>query len=158
MTPIVLSGKPHQLYSWSQVEGNSCAWLSPSPSANSASQLHPDHRTLLRSFGGIVERTNDPAWWLLNHNEALTAQEARHDGGFMFYSIAREANGNTTLCHRVSGEVILFAPDHAFDYVQALPGCAEYTLYRMSGAHSFRDWVNEVARQWHDAIGGGAAG
>ena len=175
VTPIGLSGRSHQLFSWSHADGYSCAWLAPAPSADPAAQLHPDHRTLLRSFGGIVERSNDPAWWLLNHNEALTEQEARHDGGFIrdyaqafgetgipielerFYSIAREANGNTTLCIG-SGEVILFAPDHAFDYVQALPGCPEYTLYRMSGAHSFRDWVNEVARQWHDAIGGGAAG
>jgi hypothetical protein len=54
----------------------------------------------------------------------------------------------------VSGEVILFAPDHAFDYVQALPGCPEYTLYRMLGAPAFREWVNRVARQWYDGMEG----
>jgi hypothetical protein len=51
-----------------------------------------------------------------------------------FYPIAVEANGNTTFCHRLSGEVVLFAPDHAFDHVELFPGCPAYTLYRLPAA------------------------
>lgn len=171
VTPVTLGGIPYRLYSWTLAEDEECAWLSPVPPARPAPALHPDHRVLLGSFGGIVERSNDPSWWLLNHNEVLTEAEARHDGAFIrdygwgleesripgplerLYSIAREANGNTTLCHRESGEVILVAPDHSFDYVEPLPGCPEYTLYRMAGARTFREWVNTIARQWSDGLG-----
>ena len=106
--------------------------------------------------------------WLLNHESALTEKEASHDATFIrdyawafedagckipidltaHYSIAREANGNTTLCHRSTGEVLLFAPDHAFDFVTPLEGCPEYTLYRIHGAPDLRHWVHAVARQW----------
>ena len=172
VTPLQVTGTRYQLFSWALADGEDCAWLSPSPSADPPSGLHPDHRTLLESFGGIVERSNEPMWWILNHNEVLTEREARYDGTFIrdyasafeeeripiemeqFYSIAREANGNTTLGHRVSGAVILFAPDHSFDYVQPLAGCPEYTLYRIPGAPTFREWVDRVARQWHDGIEG----
>jgi hypothetical protein len=170
VTPLALSGTRYQLYSWVRAEGDSCAWLSPLPAPEPSTPLHPHHRILLSSFGGIVERSNDPSWWLLNHNEVLTEQEARHDGSFIrdydwafsgaeipieleqHYSIAREANGNTTVCHRVSGEVFLFAPDHSFDYVETLPGCPEYTLYRLRAARIFQEWVNIIARQWYEGL------
>jgi hypothetical protein len=64
------------------------------------------------------------------------------------YSIAREFNGNTTLCHRVTGEVLLFAPDHAFEFVTPLEGCPDFTLYRIEGARDIRGWVDCVSRQW----------
>ncbi len=98
----------------------------------------------------------------------LTEREASHDASFIqdykwafedadltlpiepseYYSIAREANGNATLCHRVSGQVLMFAPDHCFDNLTELEGCPEYTLYRINGAATFRDWVNAIAVQW----------
>ena len=106
----------------------------------------------------------------------LTEDAARRDGTFIkdyawafetasidipidmeqFYAIAVEANNDTTLCHRLSGAVVLFATDHAFDYVEPFPGCPDYTLYRLPGALSFRDWVNTVARQWRAWIEGTA--
>lgn len=124
-----------------------------------------------------MERSNEPETWMLNHNEVLTESEAGHDGTTFiqdyawafadakaeipidvaqYYSIAREANGNSTLSHRVTGEVVLFAPDHHFQHVHPYPGCPEFTLYRIEGAATFRDWVNTVARQWHDGIGNSA--
>ena len=101
-------------------------------------------------------------------NDALTGREASHDASFIndymwkftnagvdlpiqpsdYYSIAREANGNTTLCHRTTGHVILFAPDHAFDFVVPFDGCSEYALYNLNGIVTLRDWVDVVARQW----------
>ncbi len=110
----------------------------------------------------------------MNLNDTLTRRESAHDASFIenymwafedaglalpidpsdYYSIAREANGNTTLCHRESGNVLMFAPDHCFAHLTKLEGCPEYTLYKISGAATFRDWVNAVAAQWlnHVAI------
>ena|SRR5689334_16705576 len=109
---------------------------------------------------------------LLNHYDVLTEREARCNATFIeysawafeeasveipidlkqFYSIAREANGNTTLCNRASGETLLFATDHAFDHVEILPGCPDLTLYRLLGVQGFRDWVDTIARQWRDWV------
>jgi hypothetical protein len=104
----------------------------------------------------------------LNLNDALTEREASHDASFIkdyrwafedlvlpiepreYYSIAREANGNVTLCHRASGQVLMFAPDHSFDYLTELDGCPPYTLYTINGTGTFRDWVDAVAVQWLD--------
>ncbi|MCP4036155.1 MAG: hypothetical protein GY733_04405 [bacterium] len=44
--------------------------------------------------------------------------------------------------------MIMFAPDHAFDHLEPLEGCPEYTLYRIGGAADFVSWVETVARQW----------
>jgi hypothetical protein len=65
-----------------------------------------------------------------------------------YYSIAREANGNTTLCHRLTGDVLAFAPDHSFDHIAPLEGCPEYSLYRIPSAPTFEAWVAAVALQW----------
>src|SRR5258708_6977642 len=114
-------------------------WLCLPPTESTPRNIHDEHRELLASFGGIVERFNEPEdTWLLNLNDALTEREASHDGSFVhsykwafddaglslpieptdYYSIAREANGNATLCHRTSGRVLLFAPDHCFEHLK----------------------------------------
>jgi len=69
-----------------------------------------------------------------------------------FYSIAQEANGNTTLCHRKTGEIVLFAPDHNFTHIVPLPGCPEYALYRIPRAEGFSSWVSSVANQWLENV------
>ena len=169
VTAVSVSGTSYELYRWSRREGGNCGWLSLLPSSNPPSSLYPQHHILLSSFGGIIERFNESTWWVLNHNDALTEREAQEDAAFIgehyrwpfdeagleipvdlqqFYSIAREANGNTTFCHRLSGEILLFAPDHAFDHIEPYPGCPEYTLYRLPEAPHFRDWVNVIAQQW----------
>jgi hypothetical protein len=154
-------------------DGTSCSWLSSLPSPDPPHSLHPDHRILLRSFGGIIERSNEPKWWwILNHNDVLTEHLGQGDATFIehsawafedasleipidleaFYRIAKEANGNSTLCHRLSGEIVLFAPDHAFDHVDPLLGCPDHTLYRLPAAPGLRNWVNTIARQWRTWI------
>jgi hypothetical protein len=131
--------------------------------------VHPAHLALLREFGGVIERNIDePMTWLMDCNDALTANAATQTAAFLtdydwmvedrpggwpidlnaYYAICQEANGNTTLCHRVTGDVILFAPDHDFDHVEVLDGCPPYSLYRIPAAATFVDWVEEVARQW----------
>jgi hypothetical protein len=169
ITDVSVNGTRYELLGWDSEDGDRLGWLCLPPSVNAPKTLHEDHQKLLTCFGGIVERFKEPEdTWLLNLNDALTEREASHDASFLqdykwafddaglalpiepseYYSIAREANGNATLCHRVSGEVLMFAPDHCFDHLTELEGCPEYTLYRIKGAVKFQDWVNAVADQW----------
>jgi hypothetical protein len=168
-TPVTLGTDKHELLTWSHpVNGERFSWLCMAP-GESAPEAFPDHQELLNAFGGVVERsTNEPSTWLSNCDDALTAREATNDASFLadyawmveelgttwpidpqdYYSICREANGNDTICHRVTGDVLLFAPDHDFDHLDVLEGCPPYSLYRIRGGSSFTQWVDEVARQW----------
>jgi hypothetical protein len=168
---LVVREHEHLLFTWNP-DSEACSWLCAAPSPSPRDDIYPPHAVLLRSFGGIIERANEPdGTWLLNQNEVLTEHEASHDGSFIqdyawafddaggipialpeYYSIAREANGNDTLCHRREGTILLFAPDHAFEHITPLPSCPEYTLYTIDGAHRFADWVNTIARQWITAM------
>lgn len=169
VTPIAIGDADYQLFAWDAADGARTGWLCSQPATESTENIHPDHAALLTSFGGIVEIFNEPDdTWLLNCNNALTASEAAHDASFIdeymwaftdagvelpiqpsdYYCISREANGNTTLCHRTTGQVILFAADHAFDFVVPLSGCPDYTLYQLNAVETFRDWVDVVANQW----------
>jgi hypothetical protein len=154
----------YELHGWARSDGKRFGWLCMPRSEVLSAPLYEDHRTLLRSFGGIVERFNQPDdTWLLNLNDALTeraaasvdpdAYAAVFDGPLPidvepYYPIAIEANGNTTLCHRESGEILLFAPDHSCDHITVLSGCPDYTFYTVDGARVFREWVETIAQQW----------
>ena len=138
VTDVSVNGARYELLAWDSTDEDRFGWLCMPPLENAPRNLHEDHRKLLASFGGIVERFNEPDdTWLLNLNDALTEREASHDGSFIqdyryafddagctlpiepteYYSIAREANGNETLCHRVSGQLLMFAPDHCFEHL-----------------------------------------
>jgi len=159
------------LFSW-EAPSHVLSWLARPP-GHSPEDVYPAHRTLLSEFGGITERGGEfEGQWLLNTSESLTLQEASHDATFVrdyewafdavpggipidlaaYYSISREANGNHTLCHRVNGDVLLFAPDHSFTHVVPLAGCPDYTFYRIDSAPGFVDWVEAVAKQWMDDV------
>jgi hypothetical protein len=169
-TELSFENEPHLLFTWR----GEISWLSPAPSREPPGHLHPHHATLLRSFGGIAQRFNEPqATWLRNHQEVLTEREAAHDASFLqahasafakapgfipiavetHYSIAREARGNITLCNAQTGNVLLFAPDHQSKHVTPLAGCAEKTLYTINGVKTFAEWVEAVAQQWLKAVG-----
>jgi hypothetical protein len=174
VTHVSVNDVSYQLLAWDTEDGQRMGWLCLPPERNIQNNIHVDHTKLLHSFGGIIERFNEPDdTWLLNHNDALTGREALHDASFIndymwafddagldlpirssdYYSLAREANGNTTLCHRTTGQVLLFAPDHAFDFVVPFDGCPEYTLYQLTGVVTLRDWVDAIARQWLEHVG-----
>jgi hypothetical protein len=168
-TELSFENEPHLLFTWR----GEISWLTPLPSQSPPGHLHPHHATLLRSFGGIVQRFNEPATWLRNHDDVLTERESARDASFLkdyaplfakspgvipislsdHYSIAREARGNVTLCNRQTGNVLLWAPDHSYKHVTPLAGCREYTLYTINGVASFKDWVEAVAQQWLKAAG-----
>jgi hypothetical protein len=166
VTPVQIDANHYELLIW-KTPGSSRSWLCPLPSV-ARPDLLADHRVLLESFGGIIERGNEPeATWLLNQTATLTAKEAQSDARFIrdcawmfgssgaipidtaaYYSVSREANGNDTLCHRETGQILLFAPDHAFKHVTVLEDCPDYSLYRIDGAPDFRTWVEAIAEQW----------
>ena len=172
VTPVRIADQQYQLFTW--LEGaDRRSWLAQPPVDDVPPGLYSAHGELLRSFGGIVERVEPLESWLMNQTEVLTVREAAHDASFVgayawkferarakipidpseFYSIAREANGNDTFCHRTTGAVILFAPDHDFTHVTPLAGCPEYTLYELNGAREFAQWVNVIAEQWLEGLG-----
>lgn len=171
VTPVRAREASYVLFSWLDGPARR-AWLAEPPVLRPPTDLFPAHATLLQSFGGILERNEPLDSWLMNHNDVLTLREAGYDASFLrgyawafektggqlpidptaFYSIAREANGNDTLCHRSSGRVILFAPDHSFEHVVPMQGCPDYTLYELDGAKTFVDWVNVIAEQWLEGL------
>ncbi|GAA1891296.1 hypothetical protein [Lapillicoccus jejuensis] len=172
LTPVTVDGAAYEILAWDREDGRRTGWLCPPPPRGARPPAFPEHAALWSTFGGIVERFNEPDTWLLNENDSLTAPVARHDASFVhdytwawqeeglkipitpseWYSISDEANGNATLCHRESGEVLLWAPDHAYDHIRPLEGCPEYTLYRIDRVPDFRYWVETVAGQWVDAV------
>ena len=107
-----------------------------------------------------------------NTNEFVTETEANHDASFLndymwafedenlklpidpkeYYCVLREANGNTTICHRNTGKILLFAPDHSFDHIEPMAGCPEYTLYDIKSGENFTAWIESIAQQWLNEI------
>lgn len=171
VTDILSGGESYELLAWDFAGDQRGGWLCPSPAARPSTDLFLAHQHLVREFGGISELFNGPDTWLSNHEEALKNNPPHCDATFIehfaelldegtvwpidqkdFYAIATEANGNTTLCHRLTGDVVLWAPDHDFDHIVTLAGLPEYTLYRINGAPTFNNWVEAIAEQWLDAI------
>jgi hypothetical protein len=62
------------------------------------------------------------------------------------YTFGSEANGNTTLCRRTSGEVVLYAHDHAFHHVE-VPGYPDYTFIALLGRDTYKEWGNTISLQ-----------
>jgi hypothetical protein len=170
VTPLRVSGRRNYLFAWTGRQGR-MGWLCEAPFAGQSSlRLHGDHLTLLRSFGGVTERFNEPNSWLLNLNSALVERACKEGVGPAWddyyrercqdeglrpavrshdhVAFAFEANGNMTLYHRETAEVLLFATDHAFAHVETLPGCPPYTYHRIKGCRTLKDWVEAVATQW----------
>ena len=174
LTEVRLLSDRWTLYTWESQDGGYRGWLSPAASPP-PDGLHPHHRVLLESFDGIVESFGDVDSWIKSHNHVLTPAAAEEDATFAeacawafeetggipidleaYYVVAEEGNGNATLCHRREGDILLFAVDHAFDYVSVLEGCPELTFYRLNGAPTLASWVNHVAKQWRAPSAGRA--
>jgi|GEM_PF-2577855 len=169
VTAITIDDSQYKLCAWDSINGNRTGWLCPTPPKEKAIEVCEDHNLLFTVFGGIVERFNEPEeTWLLNLEDSLTFRESLHDASFIddyqwsfddagidipiqlseYYVIAREANGNSTLCHRKSADILFFAPDHSFDHISVFRNCPEYTLYSINGVATFKEWVEIVADQW----------
>jgi hypothetical protein len=170
VTEVKINGQLYHLYGWTDLAGRSLGWqcLPPDPTGDHRDFLS-DHALLLSCFGGIRERWNEPLTWLLNLNSALTSESTRagfngwdeyyldlcEDRGIQpvvdpadYRSFALEANGNCTIYHHITGQVLMFAHDHSLDHIEVLSGCPEYTLYTIKSCPNFRTWVETVAEQW----------
>ncbi len=170
-THLLLQTGPHTLFAWGQHESEVRAWLCPIPPKVVPRAAAPDHRLLLKCFGGIANRFNEPAKnWLLNHNQALVAEEVDRGAEFIseydwafekcggipidvteYYPAAWEANGNCVLSSRTSGELIFFAPDHADENLIPYGACPMYTLHQHPGAATLRQWIENIAIQWSNS-------
>ena len=153
-TPVSVNSDSYVLLSWDDPSSDGLvSWLCMEPGLPMHVDVHPDHARLLEGFGGVIERGHEPTTWLLNCNDVSTARVARTDASFIdnydwimegapwpidppsYSPICREANGNTTFCHKVDGDVVLFAPDHSFDHIDVLEGCPpSNSLYRIRDA------------------------
>ena len=80
ITSATLNDVQHELFAWNPSEGYRFGWLCLSPPTDAINDVCESHRLLLRNFGGIIERFNEPDdTRLLNHNSVLTNLEASFD-------------------------------------------------------------------------------
>jgi hypothetical protein len=168
ITPVTVSGKDYELIGWGPATERR-GWLCDPPEVDSTAKVHSSHRLFWSVCGGIVERFGEPESWLLNQEQVLTAEAARlqvsdlletyrwvwTDVGLDlpiepddYYVAAVEANGNLTLVHRRTGELLLFAPDHSFTGVTIRPGCPPFSLLTIDDAPDLGSWIELCASQW----------
>jgi hypothetical protein len=171
VTPVQIDGVDHELLAWGPATDRR-GWLCRLP------ELRDDDggisevlRTVWAATGGIVEHFGNVSgsWWWLNCTDVLTREAARWpveqmlaDYEWMwtneglripitaadYVPVAREANGNITLAHRRTGQVVWFAPDHFASGVTVLPGCPAYSLYTFDGAPDLASWIETGVTQW----------
>jgi hypothetical protein len=65
-----------------------------------------------------------------------------------FISIGQEANGNTILCHKETGEVFLYLCDEYSYETFTEPYDVEETIFKYRECVDFRSWVETIAIQW----------
>jgi hypothetical protein len=168
LTPVSVSARRYEVIAWGPPDDRR-GWLCEPPVVADLGHVHPTHRQFWTVCGGIVERFAEPESWWMNQEDILTAEAARTsvaepvsaydwiwtDAGLEvpiepddYYPVAVEGNGNLTLAHRRTGQIVLFAPDHDFDRVTVLPGCPEYSLYTIDGVPDLSSWIEECARVW----------
>lgn len=171
LTTVTVAGRSYELLAWGPSD-NRRGWLCLPPAPASVDRLDPRHQDFLSVCGGIVERFGEPDSWWLNQDEILTETAARTAlapildayswlwldddlevpiDASEFYVVAVEANGNLTLVHRETSQLLLFAPDHAFQGVTPLPGCPEYSLMTLDRTPDLRTWIEGVAEAWSNA-------
>jgi hypothetical protein len=168
VTGLSVAGKPYELFVWGPVDRRR-GWLCELPPGPVPEHVHETHHAFWSVCGGIVERFGEPEGWWRNQDEVLTASAAATDVSEVLddyrwlwddeglevpiepgdhYPVAVEANGNLTLVHRDSGQLVLFAPDHAFAGVTPLLGCPPYSLLTIDGVPDLGSWIEECAAAW----------
>ncbi|GAB3452949.1 hypothetical protein [Actinophytocola sediminis] len=171
VTPVSVSGRAYELLAWGPAD-NRRGWLCEPPPVSPPGEVPEIHRLFWSVCGGIVERFGEPASWWLNQDDVLTVEAAGHrvagqledyrwiwaDAGLdvpiepdAYYPVAIEANGNLTIAGRRGGELLLFAPDHAFAGVRPLAGCPPESLLTIDGVPDLGSWIEACAGAWLDA-------
>ena len=168
LTPIQVGDRSFELLAWGPSDRRR-GWLCLPAKTGPVDGVHAIHQRLLRLTGGILERFGEPESWWNNQDEILTISASRlpvadvldsyawlwQNQGLevpidpiQYYVIAIEANGNLSLAHRDTGDLVLFAPDHAFDEVTPLPGCPPYSLMTIYGVPDLGTWIEHCAARW----------
>ncbi len=175
---IEVHEKTYQMWAWTNAAGKSYGWVGPLPEldAEKRADLHPVHRVLLGSFGGITETWNGADDtnnnWLVNLNWALGAEQSgdwatRYDDYFDFYLdvceeekvepvyaaitmtvFAREANGDLRLYEMVTSRPYHLSHDHADRYITTAPDAPDYTFHVINDCETLQEWVEIIAAQW----------
>jgi hypothetical protein len=168
LTPVSIGERDYELLAWGS-EGDRRGWLCHPPVDPDAESVSPIHRSFWRLCGGIVERFGEPDTWWNNQDEVLTVEATRVRVGDVlsecawlwadeglevpiepdeYYVAAVEANGNLTLARRDDGQLLLFAPDHAFSGVTPLAGCPPYSLLTIDDVPDLATWIERCAGSW----------
>ncbi|MFD7022514.1 hypothetical protein [Promicromonospora sukumoe] len=170
VTPVRFDGVEHEILAWG-LPADRRGWLCRLPWQDDDADVPEALRAVRAATGGIVEHFGavTDSWWWLDCGDVLTREAAGRpveqmlgayewmwaDEGLRipiepadYVPVAAEANGNLTLAHRRTGEVVWFAPDHSASGVTILPGCPEYSLYTFDGAPDLASWVEVGATQW----------
>lgn len=171
VTSVSISGTAYELLAWGP-SGDRRGWLGYPP-LDADDDVHPTHRSFWRASGGIVERFGEPDTWWMNQNQILTRDAFTQtsvsdvladyswlweDDGLTvpiqpdeYYAVAVEANGNLTLAHRSTSQLLLFAPDHSFTGVTPLTGCPPYSLLTFDHEPDLAAWIENCAEAWRYA-------
>lgn len=170
LTSVTVSDTAYELLAWGPV-GDRRGWVGYPPLGGDTGQIALAHRGFWAVCGGIVERFGEPETWWMNQDQVLTAAATQisvsdvladcswlwDDDGLTipiqpeeYYVVAVEANGNLTLAHRQSGQLLLFAPDHAFTGVTPLPGCPPYSLFSFDNEPNLAAWIEVCAGGWRN--------
>ena len=170
VTPVAIGDQAYELLAWGPPD-NRRGWLALPPVGPIPADVHESNRHFWTVCGGIVERFGEPPTWWNNQDEVLTMYATQtpfapvledyawlwNDDGHEipiqpsdFYVAAIEANGNLTLAHRATGQLLLFAPDHAYEGVSPLAGCPPYSLMTIDDIPDLRTWIESCVRAWKD--------
>lgn len=172
VSPVDIDGARYELLAWGPSHARR-GWLCHPPPETPVSGVPVVQQRVWAVCGGVVERFGEPLSWWNNQDEVLTQAAALVDVAAVltdyawlweddglpipidptdFYAVAVEANGNLTLAHRASGELILFAPDHDYDGVSPLAGCPPYSLMTLAGLPDLTAWIEANAKAWADSL------
>lgn len=167
---LTINNQLYRLFSWTNKENKSIGWLNKIESDKKTDiELIDEHELLLKEIGGIQETYNQPEPSLSNNQNFLFIKSecSKGIGGWEdyyemmceeenkpqidykdFICFVQEANGDVTLYHKNTKEVMLFAHDHSFDNVEFLENQPEYTFHKINGIKTFVDYVESLATEW----------
>lgn len=174
-TGVRFQGKSLVLFTWEigkEISGWMCQFDEPNI------ELIEEHQILIENIGGIIHSFNEPESIELNevnYNYVLTLSQDfmfvgslcvdKLDWADYYYErceeldtqpinlsnsvfFTLEGNGAKYFYDRNTKLVKLFSHDHAFKFVDFMPNHPEYTMHKIKGVDTFREFVELMSKQW----------
>ena len=162
----------YKLFSWTDSENLKSGWLCKFEKIENGIKILPEHQLLLDNIGGIQENYHqleldyeilaDNQFFLFIHSECTSGmgemkkyyeeiceeEQTNPIETKDLICFVEEANSNRTYYNIHTKEILLYAHDHGFDFVEVLEGQPEYTFYTINGVNNFVDYVETVAKEW----------